>query len=105
MGSPLGPVVAGIFMVELERSLLPRLSSYMTSWKRYVDDTVAYVKTDTIGHVLSALNLFNENISFNYEQEINGKVSFLDILILRNGNSFETSVHCRSTHNNIYLHW
>ena len=35
-GSPLGPVIAGIFMVELERSLLPKLSSYMTYWKRYV---------------------------------------------------------------------
>ena len=36
MGSPLGPVTAGIFMVELERNLLPTLSQYMTSWKRYV---------------------------------------------------------------------
>ena len=35
MGLPLGPVIAGIFMVELERNLLPNLSQYMTSWKRY----------------------------------------------------------------------
>ena len=28
------------------------LSSYMTSWKRYVDDTIAYVKTDAIDHDL-----------------------------------------------------
>ena len=105
MGSPLGPVIAGIFMVELEESLLPKLSSYMTSWKRYVDDTIAYVTPDAIDHVLSILNLFHENISFIYEQEINGKISFLDILILRNGNSFETTVHRKSTHNDIYLHW
>ena len=32
--SPLGSVIAGIFMVELERSFLPMQSSYMTSWKR-----------------------------------------------------------------------
>ena len=56
MGSPLRP------MVELERSLLSKLSSYMTSWKRYVDDTIAYVKTDAIDHVLSILNSFPENI-------------------------------------------
>ena len=62
MGSPLGPVIASILMVELERSLLPKLSSYMTSWKRYVDDTIAYVKTDAIDHVLSILNSFQENI-------------------------------------------
>ena len=105
MRSPLRLAIAGIFMVELERSLLIIPSSYMTSWKRYMDETIAYVKTDTIDHDLSTLNSFHENISFTYEQEINGKNSFLDILILRNGNSFETTVHRKSTHNNIYLHW
>ena len=33
MGSPLGPVIAEIFMVELERTILPRLTEYMTPWK------------------------------------------------------------------------
>ena len=33
---PLGTVIDENFMAELERSLLPMLSSYMTSWKRYV---------------------------------------------------------------------
>jgi len=40
MGSPLGPVIAGIFMVELEQKLLPELSTMMTPWFRYVDDTI-----------------------------------------------------------------
>ena len=39
MGSPLGPVLAGIFMVELERTILPTLRERMRPWKRYVDDT------------------------------------------------------------------
>ena len=41
MGSPLGPVIANIFMVELERKTLPKLRNYMMPWKRYVDDTIA----------------------------------------------------------------
>ena len=49
--------------------------------------------------------MFYENISFTYEQETNGKITFLDILILRNVNSFETTVHRKSTPNDIYLHW
>ena len=85
MRSPLDPVIAGIFMVELEKGLLPKLSSYMTSWRSYVDDTIAYVKPDAIDHVLSIPNSLCENILFTYEQEINEKISFLDILILRNG--------------------
>ena len=34
MGSPLGPVLADIFMVEFEKSLLPELTSYISYWKR-----------------------------------------------------------------------
>ncbi len=41
MGSPLGPVLAGIFMVELEQTLLPTLTEDMFPWKRYVDDTIS----------------------------------------------------------------
>ena len=67
MGSPLGPAIAGIFMVELERNLLPTLSQYMTSWKRYIDDTISYVKVDCIENVLNILNYFHVNISFTYE--------------------------------------
>ena len=44
MGSPLGPVLAGIFMVELERTILPTLREHMSPWKRYVDDTISYIK-------------------------------------------------------------
>ena len=44
MGSPLGPVIAGIFMVELKKLLIPALMEHMSPWKRYVDDTIAVVK-------------------------------------------------------------
>ena len=61
MRLPLGPVIAAIFMVELERNLLPMLSFCMTIYlyKRYVYDTIVYVKTDAFEHVLSILNLFH----------------------------------------------
>ena len=36
MCSPLGPVLAGIFMVDLERSLVPLLTAELSFWKRYV---------------------------------------------------------------------
>ena len=63
----------------------------MTSWKHYIDETIAYVKRDAIEHDLFIL-CFHRSISFTYKQEINGQIFFLDILILRNGNSFETTV-------------
>ena len=41
MGSPLCPVLAGIFMTELERTMLLTLSEHMNQWKIYLGDTVS----------------------------------------------------------------
>ena len=104
MGSLSGPLIAGIFMVELERNLLPTLFQYMASWKRYVNDTTSYVKVDCIENVLNTLNSFHANISFTYPQECNGVISFLDVLVMRKSYTIETTVYDTQTHNDIYLH-
>ena len=48
MGSPLGPILAGIFMVELETTLIPSLDNLILKWRRYVDDTFCFVKTEYV---------------------------------------------------------
>ena len=105
MGSPLGPVIARIFMVVLERTLLPRLREYTTPWKRYVDDTIAAIKLTSIDHVLTILNTFHKNIKFTYELEINKKISFLDVLLIRKNETLETTIYRKSTNDGVYLHW
>ena len=51
-------------MIELDRRLFPMLSSYMASFQRYVEDTIAYVKTDDINHGSSIQNSLHGNTSF-----------------------------------------
>ena len=60
MGSPLGPILAGIFMVELENTLVPKLKQKIKNWRRYVDDTFVYVKNGSVEYVLSVLKSFHE---------------------------------------------
>ena len=62
MGSPLGPILANMFVVELERSVTPGLANKLNNWRRYSDDTICYVKVDSIYYVLSKLNFFYINI-------------------------------------------
>ena len=101
MGSPLGPILANIFMVELERSVIPGLANKANNWRRYVDDTICYIEVDSIDYVLSKLNNFRKNIQFTFEVEKEGRISFLDILMIRDKNNIETTVHRKSTNNNI----
>ena len=69
MGSPLGPVLAWIFMVNLERSLVPKLNVYINFWRRSVDDTINFVKIGSVEYLLSVLNNFPPKIKFTYEME------------------------------------
>ena len=74
----------------------------MRPWKRYVDDTISYIKEESIEHVLSKLNGYHENIEFTYEIENDGKLPFLDVLVVRKDYEVETTVYCKSTNNDIY---
>ena len=56
MGSPLGPVIANIFMVEPETTLVPKLEDHVQKWRRFVDDTFACVNIGSVEYVLSVLN-------------------------------------------------
>ena len=60
MGSPLEPVLAGIFKVDLERTLVPKLTEHMNPWKRYVNETISIIKETSITHVLTVLNSFHK---------------------------------------------
>ena len=105
MGSPLAPVLAVIFMVELERVIIPKLSQHLQFWKHYVDDTICFVRDGCQEFVLSCLNSFHNSIQFTYEIERENKISFLDMLIIRNGQKIETRVYRKSANTDIYIHW
>ena len=78
----------------------------MKCWTRYVDDTLCYTKADSIDYVLKMLNGFHRNIQFTYEVEIDSKISFLDVLVMRDSNNnINTTVYRKSTNNDIYLNW
>ena len=91
MGSPLGPVLADTFMVKLEQNIITTLSKDVSLWKRYVDDTICFVNSNCINHVLELLNSFHSNIKFTTEIEIENKIAFSDILLIRNKDLVNTT--------------
>ena len=75
------------------------------SMEKVVDETISYIKEETIEHVLSKSNGCHDNIEFTYEIENDGKLPFLDVLVIRKDYEVETTVYCKSTSNDIHLHW
>ena len=106
MGSPLGPVLANIFMVHLENHMITRLSGIMSLWYRYVDDTFTFIKEGEIDNVRKALDAFHNDIKFTYEVESNNEISFLDVKVIRKSDgTFDTDVFRKKTDSNIYMNW
>ena len=105
MGSPLGPVLANIFMVDLEWNVLPTLSNDTLLWKRYVDDTICFIKLTSINKVLETLNSCHANIKFTIENEWENKISFLDVLLIRSNSLISTKVYRENTNTDVYINW
>ena len=105
MGSPPGPVLANIFMVELKQSIIPTLSNNILLWKRYVDDTICFIKLTAINKVLETLNSYHTNIKFAIEIESENKILFLDVLLIRSNKLISTKVYRKNTNTDIYIIW
>ena len=105
MWSPLVPILAGIFMVELERNLINILKDHLSCWRRYANDTICFIKNGSVEHVLSTLNNFHSSVKFTYGTESGNKLSFLDVQLIRTGDNIETCVFRKQTNKDIYIQW
>ena len=105
VGSPLGPVLADIFTVELKNNIAPVLQEYLSFWKQYADDTICFVKIGAINYITKILNNFDPNIKFSYEVEKDCKLPFLDVVLIKKRNNIITTIDCKATTNDIYLKW
>jgi len=83
MGSPLGPVLANIFMREFEeKSIINSPRFHPTLWYRYVDDTFSMLDSkDTANEFLEYLNSRHNSIKFTIEFKKAKEMPFLDILV------------------------
>ena len=107
MGSPLGPVLANVFMCHFEEKWVLNSSNFPTVWFRYVDDTFTLFRNkDTAIKFLHYLNSRHENIQFTIEFEHNQEIPFLDVSVKRHdNNSFSTSIYRKKTFTGLYAKW
>ena len=54
---------------------------------------------------LDHLNTYDRNLQFTLEVEIENKLPFLDVLIIRNADKLDFTIYRKPTQNNRYLHF
>ena len=105
MGSLLGLVLTKIFMAELEQNIIPTLSNDTSLLKRYVGDSICFIKLTFFNKVLETLNSFHTNIKFTIKTETENKISFLDVLLICNNSLISNKVYHKNTNTGIYINW
>ncbi len=101
MGSPLGPVLANIFMGHHEKIWLGQYSGPgLLFYRRYVDDIFCLFENQEQVHgFLDYINNQHPNIKFTCEEEENNTLPFLDISISKTeGPNFDTTTYRKSTY-------
>ena len=104
MGSPLGPLMANVFMCHLEDKLT-RDGVMPTLYRQYVDDTLAKMpSTEAAADFLTTLNSLHPNLSFTMELPVDNKIPFIGMEIIKNGTQIETQVYRKPTNTGLLLH-
>ncbi len=105
MGSPLGPILANIFVGFHERRLFQNINEPLVYF-RYVDDTFAlFASRDDAINFLQSLNNLHQSLKFTHEEEKEGCLPFLDVLVEHGAKSFLTSVYRKPTFTGDYVPW
>ena len=107
MGSPLGPLMANVFMCHLEEQLTTNLAdNFPTLYMRYVDDTlISMPDVPSAQHFLVTLNNLHANLTFTMELPCDNKISFIGFEIVKNGTILETRVYRKPTNTGLLLHY
>ena len=108
MGSPLGPTMANVSLSFYEVIWLEQCPEEFKPvfYRRYVDDI--FVLFESAEHLSKFRDYFNTrhpNMSFSFEQEKNGKLSFLDVEVSREKRIFVTTVYRKPTFSCVYTHF
>ena len=73
--------------------------------RRYVDDIfISFESAKHLSKFRVYLNTCHSNMSFSFEQEINGKLSFLNVDVSRQQDKFVATVYGKPTFSGVYTH-
>ena len=106
MGSPLGPILANIFLSRSETSWLSNCPNEFTPsyYRRYVDDLfLLFNNKEQCNRFETYINEQHNNMVFKPDYENDNEISFLDILVTRKqDNTFNTNIYRKPTFSGVY---
>ena len=75
-------------------------------YRTYIDDIFVFFESaEHLSKFHAYLNTYHPNMSFSFEQKVNGMLSFLDVEASRQQGKFVTTVYRKPAFNGVYTHF
>ena len=105
IGSPLGPLLANVFMCSIEETLKHK-GKMSTYYRLYVDDKLRITRDKvSADNFLHTLNHCHSSVMFTKETEKKGMLLFLNTQLLNKSTHTETNVYVKPTNSGLLLQY
>ena len=101
MGSPPAPQLANIWLANKETQIKDDAKLF----ERYMDDIIRTIKVEDIDDKLNEINNLHPNLKFTIEYEKDGKIPFLDMLLIHKENRIESTWYCKPTDTGLVMNF
>ena len=98
MGGPASSTTAEISMQAYDCTAITKALHPPKFWERSADEVYAILKRMHFENFFQHIDNLHQNIKFTMEEEINGKLAFLDTLLKRNNGEISVLVNRKPTH-------
>ncbi|CAF1001348.1 unnamed protein product [Rotaria sordida] len=107
MGSPVAPILAHLYMSELEENISNFKGKKPSIFYRYVDDIfmIFHGTQRELALFVSFMNKLELSIKFTLEKQTDNKLPFLDVMVERTNSELITYVYRKPTDTGLYLRW
>ena len=105
MGDPASSNTAEIYMQAYEYTAITMALHPPKVWEWFVDDIYSILKHTHLENCFHNINNLHQNIKFAIEEESNGELAFLDILLKQNNGEISVLIYKKPTHTDQYLHY
>ena len=104
MGSPLGPILANIFVGFLESRIDE--DQWPLLYRRFVDDAFSVFPCEESAlQFFGVLNRMHPALRFTMENEVDSRLPFMDVLVRRTSGGLVRSVYRKPTFTGLYIRW
>ena len=104
MGSPLGPILANIFVGHCENKI--EAQNWPDFYNRFVDDTFSiFDSVQKSRDFFELLNNLHPALKFTVEGEVNHELPFMDVAVKRENEGLTRTVYRKPTFTGQYMRW